>query len=55
MMKSLGLEYPRAEPEILENEIQGLFHSKGACQSFWSLKAKVELSVFRDKEKGEIT
>ena len=54
MMKNLSLEL-HAEPDILEtNEIQGLYPLKGCCASFWSLKVKVELSIFQDHtEKGE--
>ena len=34
-----------------ENEIQGLHSARGACKSFWSLRAIVELSEYA--EKGE--
>ena len=37
--------------EYSEREIQGLFSSKDSCESFWTLKAKVELSVFQDHRK----
>ena len=32
--------------------IQGLFAPESACQSFWTLKARVELSSFNE-QKGE--
>ena len=51
MMKNLALEFQHVEPEILENEIQGLYSPKDACQSFWSLLSKVELAVFQDQKK----
>jgi hypothetical protein len=35
-------------------EIQGLYPEKNSCQSFWTLKAKIDLAVFR-KETGEKT
>ena len=35
-----------------ERTIQGLYQPQGACQSYWTLKAKVELSVFNEP-KGE--
>jgi len=31
--------------------IQGLYSFKDSCQSFWSLKALIELAVFRDIKK----
>ena len=38
-------------PDLLEeNRIQGLYPSKNCCQSFWTLKVKVELAVFNKKE-----
>ena len=36
------------------SEIQGLYPVKNAHQSFWYLKARIELSVFQDhKKRGE--
>ena len=32
---------------LKDREIQGLYAFKNSCQSFWTLKAKVELSVFQ--------
>ena len=34
-----------------ERTIQGLFSSKNSNGSFWTLKAKVELSVFKEQKK----
>jgi hypothetical protein len=31
--------------------IQGLYSIENSCQSFWSLKAKIELSAFREHKK----
>ena len=51
MKENISLELLRNKSEY---EIQGLYMFKGSCQSFWSLKAKVELSIFQDHtEKGE--
>jgi hypothetical protein len=45
---------PIQEIFILEkNSIQGLYSSENALQSFWSLKARVELAVFREHKKGD--
>ena len=38
--------------ESSERLIQGLFAPESACQSFWTLKARVELSSFNE-QKGE--
>ena len=38
--------------ESSERLIQGLFKPQGACQSYWTLKVKVELSRYQE-EKGE--
>ena len=35
-----------------ERTIQGLYQPQGACQSYWTLKVKVELSRYQE-EKGE--
>jgi hypothetical protein len=44
-----------AEIDMLKrNSIQGLYNSKNAIKSFWSLKAKIELSVFREHKNGEM-
>ena len=52
MMKNLALELQHNEPENLKKlEIQGLYHFENSCQSFWTLKAKIELSVFQDHKK----
>jgi hypothetical protein len=47
----------KPELDLLEvNSIQGLYPVKGCCQSFWTLKARIELAVFREqKMKGEST
>ena len=37
--------------EYSEREIQGLFSSKDSCESFWTLKAKVDLAIFREAQK----
>ena len=51
MMKNL--EFRHVEPEALKKrQIQGLFAPESACQSFWTLKARVELSSFNE-EQGE--
>jgi hypothetical protein len=43
---------PVNEPVLLkENEIQGLYPFKNSCQSFWTLKAKIELAIFNDHKK----
>jgi len=31
--------------------IQGLYSFKDSCQSFWTLKAKIELAIFNDHKK----
>jgi len=56
-MKSLALETLRDGPVFLEGrEIQGLYPVKNSCQSFWTLKAKIDLAVFQEiKKKGEKT
>jgi len=47
---------PDIEPVFLEeNSIQGLYSSKSAEASYWSLKALIELAVFREHKKGEKT
>jgi len=33
-----------------EKTIQGLHYVKGACESFWSLKAKIDLAIFRENK-----
>jgi hypothetical protein len=44
-----------AEIDLLKrNSIQGLYSSKNAHKSFWSLKAKIELSIFREHKNGEM-
>ena len=54
MMKSLALELQCRELEVSElNEIQGLYPFKNSSQSFWTLKAKIELAVFKEHKKGE--
>ena len=57
MMENLALELQHNEPENLEKlEIQGLYHFENSCQSFWSLKAKIDLAIFQDhKKRGEQT
>jgi len=35
---------------IEQLEIQGLYPVKNSCQSFWTLKAKIELAVFQEKK-----
>ena len=41
--------------ELLKyREIQGLYSFKNSCQSFWSLKAKIELAIFQ-REVSEIS
>jgi len=35
-------------------EIQGLYPVKDSCQSFWTLKALIELAEFRDHKKKEV-
>ena len=35
-----------------ERTIQGLFAPESACQSFWTLKARVELASFKEPKKG---
>jgi len=34
--------------QVSETSIQGLFSAESSGQSFWSLKARVELSVFSE-------
>ena len=48
MTKNLGFKH--VVPEILEKEIQGLYTSESACQSFWTLKVKVELASYQKLE-----
>jgi len=36
---------------LKENSIQGLYSSKDAIQSFWSLKAKIGLANFQEHKK----
>ena len=36
---------------LKENTIQGLYSSYRACEKFWSLKARVELSTFKEPKK----
>ena len=57
MMKNYSLELLNNLPENLEKlEIQGLYHSENCCQSFWTLKAKIDLAIFQDhKKRGEQT
>jgi hypothetical protein len=52
-MKMLTIDSPTiTEIDMLkENSIQGLYSSKDAIQSFWSLKAKIELAVFKEHKK----
>ena len=51
MMKNLALELHN-EPENMEKlEIQGLYHSENCCQSFWTLKTKIELAIFQEHKK----
>jgi hypothetical protein len=54
-MKKLIVENPFiAEIDALKNNaIQGLYSVRGAHESFWSLKVKIELSVFK-KQNGEV-
>ena len=53
MMKNLVSNSQRQNSESLANTIQGLYSPKGSCKKFWSLKAKVELSIFQDYNNGE--
>ena len=41
--------------ESSERLIQGLYQPHGACQSYWTLKAKVDLAIFRDHRKEKHT
>ena len=40
---------------LKENSIQGLYSVKNSHQSFWSLKAKIELAIFQENKKREKT
>ena len=57
-MKKASLELSVSKPDesvnLKKNTIQGLYPIKDCCQSFWALKAKIELAVFQI-EKGEKT
>jgi len=44
LTKRLGVNNP---------EIQGLYPFKKSSQSFWTLKAKIELAIFNEHKKGE--
>jgi len=48
-MKTLVLDSQIRPIEQLK--IQGLYSVKNAHQSFWSLKARIDLAVFRDIKK----
>ena len=37
---------------LKKNTIQGLYPEKNCGQSFWTLKAKIELAVFKKTEKN---
>jgi hypothetical protein len=54
-MKTSMNETPIIEEIALlkNNSIQGLYSSKNTHESFWSLKAKIELSVFRQNTETE--
>ena len=50
MMKNLEVKH--VGPEILKvKTIQGLYPEKNCCESFWTLKVKVDLAIFRDHRK----
>ena len=52
MTQNLVNEVQKSSPKVLKkNTIQGLFKAKTASESFWFLKAKVELSTFQDQQK----
>ena len=52
-----NFEHQRISPEVLKvKTIQGLYPEKNCCESFWTLKVKVDLAIFRDHtEKGDKT
>lgn len=55
-MKVFVLDSPVNEPDIEpvfleENEIQGLYPFKDSSRSYWSLKALIELAVYRKEVK----
>ena len=39
---------------LKENTIQGLYSSYRACEKFWTLKVKVELSAFNEPKKRSV-
>lgn len=45
----------RVNPSEKIGLIQGLYPVKNSCQSFWTLKAKIELAIFQEKKRGEQT
>ena len=52
-MKSIILD-PKPKSDILELvSIQGLYSPIKAHANFWTLKAKIELSIFQDHRNGE--
>ena len=44
-MKKLAVGLQRREPE--NRRIQGLYPEKNCCQSFWTLKARIDLAIFQ--------
>ena len=51
MMKNF--EHQRISPEVLKvKTIQGLYPEKNCCESFWTLKARMETSAFKEPKKG---
>lgn len=53
-MKKLDYESYRKIDFLESREIQGLYSFKACCESFWTLKARVDLAAF-NKKKGELT
>jgi hypothetical protein len=44
MMKKPELKFPE------DRNIQGLYSHLRACESFWTLKARVDLAIFREQK-----
>jgi hypothetical protein len=43
----------RKKVGVRNPKIQGLYPERNSCQSFWSLKAQVELAEFREPKNTE--
>ena len=52
-MKNLAIDSHRESDALQSRAIQGLYSFKDCCQSYWTLRAKVELSIFQESQKGE--